>query len=107
MHDCLVPVTQYLAIIFDSIRKSAVLSGSVCAVNMRNMLLMLPFLLHNLLEQEVEEYNSQNPFNPVTDPSDECIGIVLSLTEWHHLYRQRFQPKDEVDIQDLQDLSVG
>ncbi len=73
MHDCLVPVTPYLAIIFDSIRKSGVIPGNKRAVDMRNMLLML-------LEQEVEEHNSQNSFDPVTDPSDECIGIVLSLT---------------------------
>ena len=70
MHDCLVPVTPYPAIIFDSTRKSGVIPGVIRAVDMQNMLLMLPFLLHNLLEQEVEEYNSQNPFDPVTDPSD-------------------------------------
>ncbi len=107
MHNCLVPVTLCLAIIFNSIRRTAAIPGNICAVNMQNMLLMLPFLLQNLLEQEVEEYNSQNPFDPVTDPSDECIGIVLSLTEWYHLYRCRFPPKDEVDIQDLQELSIG
>ena len=94
MHNCLVPVTLYLAIIFNRFRKSAVIPGSVRAVNMRNMLRILPFLLHNLLEQEVEGNNSRNPFDPVTDPSDECIGILLSLTEWYHLYRHRFPPKD-------------
>ncbi len=62
MHDSLFLVTPYLAIIFDSIRRSGVVPGVVRAVDMLNMLLMLP-LLHNLLEQEVEEYNSQNPFD--------------------------------------------
>ncbi len=82
MHNCLqvVPVTQYLEIIFDGIRKSGVISGTVCAVNMHNIMLLLPFLLHNLLEVEVEEYNSQNPFDPNSGPSDECIVMVLLLT---------------------------
>ena len=106
MHDCLVPVTPYLAIIFDSIRKSSAIPGNVRAVDMRHILLLLPFLLHNLLEDEVAEYNSNNPFDPITDPSDDCIGIVLSLLKWYNLYRRRFPPKDEVDIQDLQVMSL-
>ena len=106
MHDCLVPVTPYLAVIFDSIRKSSAIPGNVRAVDMRHILLLLPFLLHNLLEDEVAEYNSNNPFDPITDPSDECIGIVLSLLKWYNLYRRRFPPKDEVDIQDLQVMSL-
>ena len=106
MHDCLVPVTPYLAVIFDSIRKSSAIPGNVRAVDMRHILLLFPFLLHNLLEDEVAEYNSNNPFDPITDPSDECIGIVLSLLKWYNLYRRRFPPKDEVDIQDLQVMSL-
>ena len=106
MHDCLVPVTPYLAVIFDSIRKSSAIPGNVRAVDMRHILLLLPFLLHNLLEDEVAEYNSNNPFDPITDPSDDCIGIVLSLLKWYNLYRRRFPPKDEVDIQDLQVMSL-
>jgi hypothetical protein len=43
---------------------------------------LLPFLLHNLLEEEVEEYNCNNPFDPVVDPSDECIGIVLLFIDF-------------------------
>ena len=107
MHDCLVPITAWLGNIFDSIRKTSKIPGVVRAVDMRYILLMLPFLLHNLLEEEVEEYNSQNPFDPITDPSDECIGIVLLFLNWYHLYRRRYPPKDEVDIQDLQALSLG
>ncbi len=53
------------------------------------------------------KYNRQNPFEPITDPSDECIGIVLLFIDWYHLFRRRYPPKDEVDIQDLQVLSLG
>ena len=73
---------------------------------MRNLLLVLPFLLHNLLLEEVEEYNRANPFDPIIDPSDECIGMVLLLINWYHLFRRRFPPKDAVDIQDLQNMSL-
>ena len=107
MHDTLVPVTAWLGNIFDNIRTSGKPNGRVRAVDMRHILLVLPFLLHNLLEEEVEEYNRHHPFDPITDPSDECIGIVLVFIDWYHLYRRRFPPKDEVDIQDLQVKSLG
>ncbi len=83
MHDCLVPITAWIGHVFDSIRKSSKVPGKVRAVDMRNLLLLLPFLLHNLLEEEVEEYNRKNPFDPIVDPSDECIGIVLLFIDWY------------------------
>jgi hypothetical protein len=103
MHDCLVPFTGWLGNIFDSIRKTA---HRVRAVDMRNVLLLLPFVLHNHLEEVVAEYNRKNDFNPICDPSDQRIQMVLLLLEWYHLYRQCFPPKDEVDIKDLQALSL-
>ena len=106
MHDCLVPITAWIGNVFESIRKTKKNPCRVRAVDMRNLLLLLPFLLHNLLEEEVKEYNNKNPFDPITDPSDECIGIVLLFIDWYHLYRRRYPPKDEVDIQDLQALSL-
>ncbi len=106
MHDCLVPFTAWLGNIFESIRKTGTQAHRVRAVDMRNVLLLLPFLLHNLLEEEVDEYNRSNPFDPICDPSDEGIQMVLLLLKWYHLYRRRFPPKDEADIQDLQALSL-
>ena len=106
MHYCLVPLTAWLGTIFKSVRKTSKISGRVRAVDMRNILLVLPFLLHNLLQEEVEEYKRNNPFDPIVDPSDECIGIVLLFINFYHLFRRRYPPKDEVDIQDLQVLSL-
>ena len=106
MHDCLVPITAWIGNIFDSIRRTDKIPGRVRAVDMRNLLLVLPFLLHNLLEEEVEEYNSTHIFDPIVDPSNECIGIVLLFIYWYMLYRRRYPPKDEVDIKDLQSLSL-
>jgi hypothetical protein len=106
MHDCLVPITAWIGNIFDSIRRTDKVPCKVRAVDMRNILLVLPFLLHNLLEEEVEEYNKTHIFDPIVDPSNECIGIVLLFIDWYMLFRRRFPPKDEVDIRDLQGLSI-
>jgi hypothetical protein len=106
MHDCLVPITSWIGNVFDSIRRTDKIPCRVRAKDMRNLPLVLPFLLHNLLLEEVEEYNRANPFDPITDPSDECIGMVLLLINWYHLFRRRFPPKDKVDIQALQDMSL-
>jgi hypothetical protein len=106
MHDCLVPITAWIGNIFDSIRRTDKIPGRVRAVDMRNLLLVLPFLLHNLLEEEVEEYNSTHIFDPIVDPSNEMIGIVLLFIDWYMLFRRRYPPKDEVDIQNLQGLSL-
>jgi hypothetical protein len=81
MHDCLVPIAAWIGNVFDSFRRTDKISGRVRAVDMRNLLLLLPFLLHNLLEVEVEEYNSTHIFDPIVDPSTECIGIVLLLID--------------------------
>mmetsp|Transcript_60584 Transcript_60584/g.126841 ORF Transcript_60584/g.126841 Transcript_60584/m.126841 type:complete len:133 (+) Transcript_60584:57-455(+) len=48
-----------------------------------------------------------NPFDPIVDPSDECIGTVLLFIDWYLLFRRRYPPKDEIDIQDLQVLGLG
>ena len=106
MHDCLVPITSWIGNVFDSLRKTSKLPCRVRGIDMRNLLLLLPFLLHNLLEEEVEDYNRENPFDPIVDPSSECIGIVLLLIDWYLLFRRRFPPKDEVDIKDLQVLGM-
>jgi hypothetical protein len=90
--------------VVDSIKRTDKIPCRVRAKDMQNLLLLLPFLLHNLVEEEVEGYN---PFDPITDPSDQCIGIVLLLIDWYHLFRRHYPPKDELDIQDLQGLSLG
>ena len=77
MHECLVPTTALIGNVLDSIRRTNKIPSRVRAVDIRNLLLLLLFLLHNLLEEEVEEYNSTHIFNPIVDPSNACIGMVL------------------------------
>ncbi len=100
-HDCLVPVTHYLAGVFQYLRRIKKLPNRVRAIDMRHILLLLPFLLDGLLADVVVEHNRNNPFNPVFDPSSELIGITLLFIQWYNLYRRRFPPKDEVDVQNL------
>jgi hypothetical protein len=68
---------------------------------MRHILLLLPFLLDGLLEDVVQEHNSNHPLRPVVDPSREVIRIILLFIGWYQLYRRRYPPKDKVDIQEL------
>ena len=95
------PVTPYLAGLFKYLRLNQKIPPRVRAINMRHILLLLPFLLDGLLADEVLEHNRSHPLNPVLDPSSELIGITILFIEWYNLYRRRFPPKDQVDLQDL------
>ena len=105
-NDCLVPVTPYLAGVFNYLRLHRKIPPRVRAMDMRHILrlLLLPFLLDGLLADEVLEHNRLHPLNPALDPSDELVGITLTFIQWYNLYRRRYPPKDEVDIQDLATL---
>jgi hypothetical protein len=73
---------------------------------MRHILLVLPFLLHELLRPEVEEYNRLHPAEePLVDPSSDCIDVTLLLLTWYRLFRRSDPPKDEEDINELQELA--
>lgn len=100
-HDVLVPVTPYLAGIFQYIRKNKKLPPRVRAVDMRHILLLLPFLMDGLLEDVVQEHNRNYPLRPVYDPSKELIEITMLFIRWYMLYRRRFPPKDAVDVKEL------
>jgi hypothetical protein len=99
-----VPVTPYLAGVFNYLRVHRKIPPKVRAIDMRHILLLLPFLLDGLLADEVLEHNRLHPLNPALDPSDELVGITLTFIQWYNLYRRRYPPKDEVDIQDLTTL---
>ena len=71
-------------------------------MDMRHVLLLLPFLLDGLLTDEVEEYNSANPLGRVSDPSPMMVNIAVMLLSWYHLYSRRFPPKDEEDLRNLE-----
>jgi hypothetical protein len=61
-NDCLVPLTSYLAGIFQYLQRNKKLPPRVRAVDMLHVLLVLPFLLDGLLDPAVlEEHNRNHP----------------------------------------------
>jgi hypothetical protein len=105
IHDCLVPVTPYLGGIFQNLRSYGKLPPRVRAMDMRHILIILPFLLEGLLTDEVEEHNAANQFiHHAVDPSSKMVDITIMLLSWYHLYRRKIPAKDEEDIKDLTTL---
>ncbi len=73
---------------------------------MRDILLVLPFLLHDLVRSEVEEYNRLNPAEePLVDPPSDCIDVTLLLLTWYRLSRRCDPPKDEEDINKIEQIA--
>ena len=60
--------------------------GRITGMDMRHLLLLLPFLLFDLLVDVVEEHNAQHGTGHVS-PASELIAWVLVLLEWYRLYR--------------------
>ena len=55
-------------------------------MDMRHLLLMLPFLLFDLLQDSVDEHNAMHGTAYVS-PAQDLIDWVLVLLEWYRLYR--------------------
>jgi hypothetical protein len=70
---------------------------------MRHILLVLPYLLHDLLRPEVDAYNAEKHPNdePVVDPSSELVEVTVLLQTWYRGFRRCDPPKDEEDLKEL------
>jgi hypothetical protein len=109
LHDTLLPLASKTRTIFQQLRRSkktkantkrskdsddagkegsmgGKILGSITGVDLRHLLLVLPFLLFDLLDDEINSYNEKNGSNHV-NPCHELIKFVLLLLEWYHLYR--------------------
>ena len=77
------------------------------ATDYRHLFLALPFLLHNLLGDEVDDYNRhKGPLQPtVTDPSAEHIEVANTFLSWYKLFSRITPPKTAHDVTTLQQLS--
>ena len=62
-------------------------NGRIADEDMRQLLLLLPFLLFDLLEDEIEQHNATNGASLI-NPCHQLIAWVLILFEWYHLYRR-------------------
>ena len=60
--------------------------GRITGTDMRHLLLLLPFLLFDLLEDTVSEYNALHGTAHVS-PAQDLIDWILVLLEWYRLYR--------------------
>jgi hypothetical protein len=60
--------------------------GRITGMDMRHLLLLLPFLLFDLLQDTVAEHNAIHGTAHVS-PAQDLIDWVLVLLEWYRLYR--------------------
>ncbi len=61
------------------------------SVNLRTnvgkiLLWLIPFILFDLMDEQINAYNERNDFNLV-NLANQFIKLVLLLLEWYHLYR--------------------
>ena len=100
-NDCLMPIMPYLTGLFNYLGIHGKIPPKVRAMDIRHILIMLPFLLDGLLVDAVLKHSRAHPLNPALGPSSELIRITMMLIQ---LSRRRYPPNDEVDIQDLTNL---
>ena len=62
--------------------------GRITGIDMRHLLLLLPFLLFDLLHEELKEFNLLYGTDHES-PAMDLISWVLVLLEWYRLYRFR------------------
>jgi hypothetical protein len=106
LHDTLLPMASATRSIFQMLRSSTThqknnspastskkqeaisgkILGKITGVDLRHLLLLLPFLLFDLLDDEIQNF-SQNNGTDLVNPAHVLIKFVLLLLEWYHLYR--------------------
>ena len=109
LHDTLLPMSSKTRSIFQQLRQSksrgkqskrpasndaaqqsgkmaGKILGSITGVDLRHLLLLLPFLLFDLLDEEINTYNEMHG-TFLINPVNALIMWVLLLLEWYHLYR--------------------
>ena len=105
LHDTVLPLCSVARFIFDQLRNSTTKkaskkrvqegaaskingrpNGRITGMDLRHLLLLLPFLLFDLLQDEVDEQNSRNGTD-YQSPAQDLIDWVLVLLEWYRLYR--------------------
>jgi len=79
----------------------------VRATDWRHLLLLIPFILDNLLRDEVAAYNrtSGRGAAALVDPSGEIIEVANTFLSWYKLYRRTTPPKVQQDVNTL--LALG
>jgi len=105
LHETVLPLCSRARSIFDQLRKTSskksskkrVDSGAASQINgrpdgritgmdMRHLLLLMPFLLYDLLQDTVDEQNDLHGTD-YESPAQGLIDWILVLLEWYRLYR--------------------
>ena len=106
-HETVLPLCSVARSIFNQLRKSTTgkaskkrvdsgaasrisgrPDGRITGMDMRHILLLLPFLLFDLLDELVERHNTLHGTDlQVSSPAPDLIAWVLVLLEWYRLYR--------------------
>ena len=101
LHETVLPLCTKARSIFDQIRntsskkasRQSIDSGAACrfvgrpdgritGMDMRHLLLLLPFLLFDLLNDKVDEHNDLHGTAHVS-PAQDLINLTLVLLEWY------------------------
>ena len=105
LHETVLPLCSVARSIFDQLRNTTTVkaskrridtgaaskfngrpNGRITGMDMRYLLILLPFLLLDLLQDEMEEHNILN-CTAHESPASDLIDWVLVLLEWYRLYR--------------------
>ena len=102
-HACLVPVNYFVASIFEYLQIHGKTHSSIRAADLRHLLLLLPFVLDNLLKDEVDKYNRDKAqgSDVLVDPSEELVMVANTFVSWYRLFRSTNPPKTPRDVQTL------
>lgn len=100
MHDTLIAVSSRTRQAFKSLHEDGRLHCRVRAADVRHLLLLLPFMVHDLFSSEVQAWNAVPGNEQIEDPSPEIVAICLSLLQWYHLYRRSGHTTEDVYLLD-------
>jgi hypothetical protein len=79
---------------------------TVRGCDMQLLLLVLPFVLHNLFQEEVADWNRKHPAAaPKIDPTTAIIPVVTELLDFYQLLRTK--GKDLVEIAAMDKLGIN
>ena len=77
--------------------------SQIRAADLRHLLLLLPFVMDNLLRDEVDKYNQEKARGSaaLVDPSEELVLVANTFVSWYKLFRCTNPPKSPQDVRTL------
>ena len=81
--------------------------SQIRAADLRHLLLLLPFVMDNLLRDEVDKYNQEKARGSaaLVDPSEELVMVANTFVSWYKLFRRTNPPKSPRDVRTLTTLA--